>query len=50
MIGRTKGKVIYIDDAYQLSPAKGGQLVQEVVDASVKALTSEDADHGLRSR
>jgi hypothetical protein len=37
-----KGKVLFIDEAYQLNPAAGGVYMQEVVDAMTQALTSED--------
>jgi len=42
VINRAKGKVLFIDEAYQLNPAKGGQFMQEAADALVKALTSEE--------
>eukprot|EP01038_Epipyxis_sp_PR26KG_P006414 gene6414-8831_t len=38
----SKGKVLFIDEAYQLNPKKGGQYMQEAVDEMVKLLTSED--------
>lgn len=37
---RARGKVLFIDEAYQLNPSKGGQYMQEVVDEIVRALTS----------
>lgn len=37
-----RGKVLFIDEAYQLNPAKGGPYMQEVVDEIVRALTSEE--------
>jgi SpoVK/Ycf46/Vps4 family AAA+-type ATPase len=36
-----KGKVLFIDEAYQLNPEVGGGFMSEVVDEIVKALTSE---------
>lgn len=37
-----KGKVLFIDEAYQLNPEVGGRFMSEVVDEIVKALTSEN--------
>lgn len=36
------GRVLFIDEAYQLNPDKGGQFMSEVVDEMVKLLTSEE--------
>jgi hypothetical protein len=36
---RARGRVLFIDEAYQLNPSKGGQYMQEVVDEIVRALT-----------
>ena len=37
-----KGKILFIDEAYQLNPQNGGQFMTEAVDEIVKCLTSED--------
>lgn len=37
-----KGKVLFIDEAYQLNPSRGGQYAQEAVDEIVKCLTDPD--------
>eukprot|EP00798_Chlamydomonas_sp_ICE-L_P020756 gene20756-27576_t len=39
---RSRGGVLFIDEAYQLDPARGGSYMTEVVDELVKALTSEE--------
>jgi hypothetical protein len=39
---RARGKVLFIDEAYQLNPVKGGSYMQEVVDAMVQAMTSKE--------
>lgn len=36
------GKVLFIDEAYQLHPQQGGSMMQEVVDEIVKCLLHED--------
>lgn len=42
VLHRAKGKVLFIDEAYQLNPAKGGPYMQEAVDTMVQELTSEE--------
>jgi hypothetical protein len=42
MLRKARGKVLFIDEAYQLMPTQGGVYMQEVVDELVKALTSEE--------
>jgi SpoVK/Ycf46/Vps4 family AAA+-type ATPase len=42
VLHRAKGKVLFIDEAYQLNPMKGGSFMQEAVDTMVKELTSEE--------
>jgi SpoVK/Ycf46/Vps4 family AAA+-type ATPase len=42
-----KGKVLFIDEAYQLNPVKGGQFMQEVVDEMVQCMTSKDYKNQL---
>jgi SpoVK/Ycf46/Vps4 family AAA+-type ATPase len=37
-----RGKVLFIDEAYQLNPQQGGGFMQEAVDEIVKCLTHED--------
>eukprot|EP00981_Chlorochromonas_danica_P011845 scaffold4308_cov162-Ochromonas_danica.AAC.4 len=39
---KAKGKVLFIDEAYQLNPAKGGSFMQEAIDEIVKCLTHEN--------
>lgn len=39
---KARGKVLFIDEAYQLNPQQGGSYMQEVVDEIVKLLTSEE--------
>jgi hypothetical protein len=34
--------VLFIDEAYQLDPARGGQFAREAMDELVKCLTHED--------
>ena len=41
-LSKARGKVLFIDEAYQLNPAKGGSFMQEAVDELVKGLTSEE--------
>uniref|UniRef100_A0A7S0VPX4 AAA+ ATPase domain-containing protein n=1 Tax=Hemiselmis tepida TaxID=464990 RepID=A0A7S0VPX4_9CRYP len=41
-MAKAKGKVLFIDEAYQLDPRHGGSYMSEVVDEMVKCLTSED--------
>ena len=36
------GKVLFINEAYQLNPKNGGTYMQEVVDQIVKCITSQD--------
>ena len=47
MIRRAKGKVLFIDEAYQLNPTKGGQFMQEAVDTLVQELTSKELKNKL---
>lgn len=42
ILHKARGKVLFIDEAYQLNPRKGGQYMQEVVDEIVKSLTSPE--------
>lgn len=42
VLHRARGKVLFIDEAYQLNPAKGGAFMQEAVDALVQELTSKE--------
>ncbi len=42
MLTKARGKVLFIDEAYQLNPRQGGGFMQEVVDELVRCLTSED--------
>lgn len=42
MFHNARGKVLFIDEAYQLNPSRGGSYMQEVVDEIVKALTSPE--------
>lgn len=42
VLTKARGKVLFIDEAYQLNPQQGGSYMQEVVDEIVKCLTSED--------
>ena len=42
VLNGARGKVLFIDEAYQLNPAAGGVYMQEVVDAMTQALTSEE--------
>ena len=42
MLTKARGKVLFIDEAYQLNPRQGGAYMQEVVDELVKGLTSEE--------
>jgi AAA+ superfamily predicted ATPase len=37
-----KGKVLFIDEAYQLNPKNGGSFMKEVLDEIVGLITSED--------
>jgi SpoVK/Ycf46/Vps4 family AAA+-type ATPase len=37
-----RGKVLFVDEAYQLNPARGGPYAQEAVDEIVKCLTHSD--------
>ena len=39
---RASGRVLFIDEAYQLNPEQGGHYMQEVVDEIVKCLTSTE--------
>ena len=39
---KARGKVLFIDEAYQLNPNKGGEYMQQAVDELVKALTSDE--------
>lgn len=39
---KARGKVLFIDEAYQLNPKNGGGYMQEVVDSMVQAMTSKD--------
>jgi hypothetical protein len=34
--------VLFIDEAYQLNPARGGHYMEEAVDELVRALTSDE--------
>eukprot|EP01040_Poterioochromonas_malhamensis_P002068 gene2068-2204_t len=42
-----KGKVLFIDEAYQLNPGKGHNYMQEVVDEMVQCMTSEEFKNKL---
>mmetsp|Transcript_29820 Transcript_29820/g.32476 ORF Transcript_29820/g.32476 Transcript_29820/m.32476 type:complete len:468 (-) Transcript_29820:2411-3814(-) len=42
-----KGKVLFIDEAYQLNPGKGHNYMQEVVDEMVQCITSEEFKNQL---
>ena len=42
-----RGKVLFIDEAYQLNPSKGGPYMQEAVDALVQGLTSLELKNNL---
>ncbi len=42
MLTKARGKVLFVDEAYQLNPRQGGQFMQEVVDELVRCLTAED--------
>lgn len=42
ILTKARGKVLFIDEAYRLNPAKGGPFMQEVVDELVQLLTSEE--------
>jgi hypothetical protein len=39
ILSQSRGKVLFIDEAYQLNPSQGGQYMQEVVDEIVRSLT-----------
>ena len=39
---KSKGGVLFIDEAYQLNPARGGQYMSEAVDELVKCMTSPE--------
>lgn len=43
---KARGKVLFIDEAYQLNPKQGGGFMQEAVDEIVKLLT----DEGFKSK
>eukprot|EP01032_Pedospumella_encystans_P014867 gene14867-17051_t len=47
VIRRAKGKVLFIDEAYQLNPTKGGQFMQEAVDTLVQELSSKELKNKL---
>lgn len=47
MFVKARGKVLFIDEAYQLNPEKGGQFMPEAVDEIVKNLTSKDFEGKL---
>ena len=42
VLTKARGKVLFIDEAYQLNPNKGGEYMQQAVDELVKALTSDE--------
>ena len=42
VIHSARGKVLFIDEAYQLNPQKGGPYMQEAVDSMVQAMTSQE--------
>ena len=42
LLSKARGKVLFIDEAYTMNPAKGGQYMQEAVDCLVGGLTSEE--------
>jgi len=42
LLSRSKGGVLFIDEAYQLDPQRGGPYMTEAVDELVKCLTSDD--------
>ena len=39
---KARGSVLFIDEAYQLNPARGGSYMTEAVDELVKCLTSDE--------
>ncbi len=39
LIRKARGKVLFIDEAYQLNPERGGQYAQEALDELVKEIT-----------
>jgi SpoVK/Ycf46/Vps4 family AAA+-type ATPase len=42
MLTKARGKVLFVDEAYQLKPSPSRGFMGEVVDEMVKCLTSED--------
>jgi hypothetical protein len=48
LLTKARGKVLFIDEAYQLNPQQGGSYMQEVVDELVKCLTSEEFKGKIR--
>lgn len=42
IFSKARGKVLFIDEAYQLNPKHGGSFMQEAVDEIVKCLTHQD--------
>jgi len=47
VLQRSRGGVLFIDEAYQLDPKRGGPYMTEVVDKLVGALTSEEFQNKL---
>ena len=41
MLQKARGGVLFIDEAYQLNPIRGGSYMTEAVDTLVKSLTSK---------
>ena len=41
MLRKARGGVLFIDEAYQLNPIRGGSYMTEAVDTLVKSLTSK---------
>ena len=42
ILKESRGSVLFIDEAYQLDPARGGHYMTEAVDELVGALTEEE--------
>ncbi len=47
VVAKARGRVLFIDEAYQLIPSRGGSFAQEAIDELVKEMTSLDNMYNL---